>query len=365
MTDWGARPALRLSPWGRRAVWIVLYGASILGLLIGLGALRLHLELDPLTDFHDYYDAAARLNAGLPLYPPGVRIYPPLFHILMRPLALLPFDVAASIWVGIVAVSYGLTLWRIGIWRKSVWLAVGLVGVGIGWTIAIGQVESIIMLLLTLGSPLTVAMAANIKLFPILAGTYWVARRDWRSVGRLVGWTVGLVLLQLVLDPTNTLAFPASLNVVDSQVASPANLSPFAISPVLWAALLLVGVTVTIRLGRTRWGWPAAVTLAVLASPHLLSYMLTSLLACLRPSDEWRSSRPPIDRSGTRSRGSSSMSSPPRSRDAGDAPALDARRQAGPGTGHVAPGVAHAVRGWRSRAPQAHTMAVAIIWLAR
>ena len=74
------------------------------------------------------------------------------------------------------------------------------------------------------------------------------------------------------------------MTVVSTQVAEAGNhdLSPFALSPLLWAALVVAGVACAWRLGRTRWGWAAAVALAVLASPHLFSYMLMSLLACLR-----------------------------------------------------------------------------------
>jgi hypothetical protein len=32
-------------------------------------------------------------------------------------------------------------------------------------------------------------------------------------------------------------------------------------------------------LARTRWGWPAAVVLSVFATPRLLSYQLSTLLA--------------------------------------------------------------------------------------
>ena len=38
------------------------------GLLLGIEMLVLHLTTDPLADVHAYYDAGARLNAGLPLY---------------------------------------------------------------------------------------------------------------------------------------------------------------------------------------------------------------------------------------------------------------------------------------------------------
>jgi hypothetical protein len=142
----------------------------------------------------------------------------------------------------------------------------------------------LITFLLTLGNPLGVAIAGNIKLFPLLVGTYWFARHEWRQLGLLLAWTGGLVLLQLVLDPVNTLAFPATLTVVGSQIAEGGEhvLSPYATSPVLWVGLLIGGLLVAMRLGRTRWGWASSVALAVLSSPHLLAYMLMSLLACLR-----------------------------------------------------------------------------------
>ena len=267
-----------------RALLIV---SAALG-IVGVSVFWLHITTDPLADFRVYYDAAARLNAGLPLYPPGARIYPPLFEIALRPLALLPYELAAAIWVAIMAVAFAWTLRRLGIKRPATWYAVGLLGIGIGWSLAIGQAEVIVALLLTLGNPLAVAIAGNIKLFPFLVGTYWLARRDWRSLGLLVGWTAALVLLQLLLEPANTLAFPATLGLVNSQIVDSGEhaLSPYATSPLLWAALLLVGFMATLRLGMTRWGWPSAVALAVLASPHLLSYMLMSLLACLRPRQD-------------------------------------------------------------------------------
>ncbi len=38
----------------------------------------------------------------------------------------------------------------------------------------------------------------------------------------------------------------------------------------------------TLRLAPTRWGWAAAVTFSVLATPRLLSYMLMTFLAVVR-----------------------------------------------------------------------------------
>ena len=88
-----------------RGVQAVLVVSAVLGALIGLQTLVLHLTLDPLADVRAYYDAGARLNAGLPLYdqPAGTDDaafyrYPPLLAVAFRPLALLPFETAALIW---------------------------------------------------------------------------------------------------------------------------------------------------------------------------------------------------------------------------------------------------------------------------
>jgi Glycosyltransferase family 87 len=268
-----------------------LFALAVIGALAGAYLFWLHVTTDPLADVRAYYDAGTRLNAGQPLYPAGADPdlaafyrYPPLLAILFRPLALLPFEVAAAIWEALVLAAFGMTLWRLGIRRPATWLAVGLLGIPIAWTLAIGQAQAIVTLLLTLGSPWAVALAGHLKLLPFLVGLYWLGRRDWRNLGWFVTWTVGLGLLQLVLEPTNTLAFLGISNL--EQVGSVHNFSPYALSPLLWAAVVVIGVVVTLRLGRTRWGWSAAVALSTLASPRLLTYMLMALLACLRRPDE-------------------------------------------------------------------------------
>jgi len=271
-------------PGPMRWLWV---GVAIIWALGGIRMFLFHITYDPFTDIHVYYDAAARLNAGLPLFPPGARIYPPLFSILFRPLALLPFEIAAAIWETILVASLGLTLWRIGIRRAATWWAVLVLSIGIAWTLAIGQVEAIVTLLLAIGSPFTVALAGNIKIFPLAVGIYWLARRDWQHLGRLVAWTAGLILLQFVLDPADTWAFPGTLGPgqVASEVASEGNLSPFVLFPLLWAVVVVIEVALAFRLARTRWGWAAAVGLAVLAPPRVFSYNLMTLLACLGGPD--------------------------------------------------------------------------------
>lgn len=276
-----------LSPHGRRMLDLTLVGAAVVLGLVGLFVFVFHLATDPLVDIHAYYEAAARLNAGLPLYAaqgdvnsPHYYFYPPLLAIVFRPLALLPFQAAAVLWeIGMVA-ALGLTLWLLGLRRRWTWVAFGILAGPIAWSISVGQAQVLVTLLLTLGNPAAVAVAAQIKLFPALVAVYWLGRRDWQQLGRFVGWSVLLLVAQLVVEPGGTVAFIGQTNL--GLVGQVNNLSPYALSPILWAALSVVGVLIALRLAPTRAGWASAIAVSVLVTPRLLEYMLMTLIAALR-----------------------------------------------------------------------------------
>jgi hypothetical protein len=270
-----------------RPVLVVLAG---LGLLAGIAVTLGHLQHDPLADVRAYYDAGARLNAGLPLYPADADTnqaefyrYPPLLAIVFRPLALLPYDVVAPLWGFAMLAAFALTVRHLGATRNTA-IACCLLALPIGWSLAIGQAQVLITFLTALGSPAAIALAANIKLFPALVGVYWLGRRHLRRVGRLVAWGVGLLMVQFLLEPTGTRIYLGFPNL--DQVGQVNNISPYAISPLLWAALVVASGVVAIRLAPTRWGWAAAVALSVLATPRLLSYQLMTLLAALKSPDD-------------------------------------------------------------------------------
>ena len=196
----------------RRVRWVFI-AASVLGLIIGLDTLVLHLRLDPLADVRAYYDAGARLNAGQPLYiqpattdDPGFYRYPPLLAIAFRPLALLPYETAALIWEAFLIVLFVATLVRLGLRNQWTWIVTGWLAAPIAWSLAIGQAQVAVTFLVALGSPWAIALAANLKILPIIVAVYWIGRRDWRAVGVLVGWLIGLALLQFVLEPAGTIA---------------------------------------------------------------------------------------------------------------------------------------------------------------
>jgi hypothetical protein len=265
-----------------------LFALAIVGGLAGLGVLWLHLTSDPLADVRAYYDAGTRLNVGLPLYSAGADPnaaefyrYPPLLAIAFRPLAALPFPAAAAIWEAVVIASLAGTLWRLGLRRRETWLAAGILGLPIAWCVAIGQAQVPLTFLTAVGAPWSIALAANLKLFPALVALWWIGRRDWRSLAVFATWAAGLALLQFVLAPQATLDFLGTLTL--EQVGEVRNISPYAVSPLLWTVLVGTGAVTALGLAPKRWGWAAAVALSVLATPRLLVYMLMTLLAVLRP----------------------------------------------------------------------------------
>jgi Glycosyltransferase family 87 len=270
--------------------WLALFALAVIGALAGADMFWFHVTTDPLNDVHAYYEAAGRLNAGLPLYVPSGDVatplgypYPPLLAILFRPLALLPFAAAAAIWEVVVIASFVVTVWWMGFRRKETWLAIGILGVPIAWSVTIGQAQVPLTLLTAIGAPWSIALAANIKLFPALIALWWIGRREWRNLGLFAATLAGLALLQLILAPQASLDYLTAITL--KQVGAVRNFSPYVVSPLLWGGLVVIGVGVVLRLARTRWGWAAAVVLSVVGTPRLLTYMFMTFLAVLTDPD--------------------------------------------------------------------------------
>ena len=281
----------RTAPWLTARVRLVLRLAMLVGLALGVETVILHLLTDPLADIHAYYDAGARLNAGLPLYEQPATTdeaafyrYPPLLAILFRPLALLPFGFAAAIWLAALAALFVATLVRIDLRRPVTLFVVCALALPIGWSLVIGQAQVAVTFLLAIGMPWSVALATHLKVFPVLVALWWLGRRDWAALGRLAAWLVGLAVLQLVLEPAGTLAYPAFLRI--DQVGNVASISPYAFAPWLWVALLVAGVALALWSASRPWGWAVAIAVSLLASPRLLLYQLSSLIAGVRHPED-------------------------------------------------------------------------------
>jgi len=276
----------RLAAFDTPNVRRVLAGAAVLGLALGIQTLVLHLSTDPLADVHAYYDAGARLNAGLPLYDQPATTndnefyrYPPLLAIVFRPLALMPFETAALVWEAFLIVCLALTLVRLGLNRRTL-LVMGMLALPTLWSLAVGQAQIVVTLLMAFGAPWALALAAHLKIFPALAAIWWLGRRDVRSFAWFLAWVAVFGVAQLVLEPAGTLAFPSSLGL--EQVGNVENRSLYAYLPIAWAIAVVAGTVVAWRLAPTRYGWVAAMALSVLATPRLLIYQLSTLVAALR-----------------------------------------------------------------------------------
>jgi hypothetical protein len=278
--------------WRRAAVRSLLVTAIVLGI-----AALLTIEGPGLSDlFRDtraYYGAGARLNAGLPLYQSGLAPdatelyrYPPLLAILFRPLALLPLELATAIWMAVVVASFVGLLVLLGRSYRAL-AALALVALPVGFCLAVGQAQLPVTLLVALGTPWSIALAANLKVFPAFVALYWIGRREWRRVGELAAWMAGLGLVQLLLAPEATLAYPGFLSL--DQVGAAFNFSPYAISPALWALFVVVACTAALLLARRRGGWAIAVVVTTVETPRLLLYLFAMFLAAFIPRrDEQR-----------------------------------------------------------------------------
>ena len=281
------RTRANLGPTALHALRLVLFAGAVLGAIAGVLVAWMHVVNDPLADAHAYFEAAARLNAGEALYPANadpngnqIYLYPPLLAIALRPLAALGYPVFAAVWEGVILLSFVGLLRYLGVRKLNTWIAVGLLGIPIGWALTVAQAHVPFTYLLALGQPWSIALAANLKLTPVLIGIWWLGRRDWESFFAFLVWMALFALAQIALETRGTLAFLSSVGVV--QLGEVRNLSPFPASPVLWAVLVGVGVLVTLALARTKWGWPAAVSLVTLSPPRLLVYMLMGLIAGIR-----------------------------------------------------------------------------------
>jgi hypothetical protein len=286
----------------RRVRWILIT-ASAIGWIIGLSTLLLHLRLDPLADIRAYYDAGARLNAGLPLYiqtattdDPGFYRYPPLLAIAFRPLALLPYETAALIWEGFLLVLFGLTLVRMGLRNQWTWIVTGWLAGPIAWSLTVGQAQVAVTFLVALGSPWAIALAGHLKLLPVVIALYWIGRRDWRALARFVAWVVGFGALSFVLEPAGTVAFIGFSDL--AQVGNVENRSLYAISPVLWGVFVVCLLALAVRFAPTRAGWALAVAASALISPRLLLYQVSTLQAAVRSPDDDGVRRPGLAEDG-------------------------------------------------------------------
>ena len=260
-----------------------------LAVVIGVGVVNLYWAVTAwtLSDSAAYWQAALRLRDGADLYPLLANVdasevfrYAPWFAWLAVPFTFLPEQVAAVVWSVLLLAASGAAL--VPLVRRRAWLAVAffapiLIGIS-----AVGNVQPLMIAPLVWGverrsGPLWVALAASLKIFPILLAVVYAGRREWRRMGATLALTALLWAPALAYGLEN---YPVEAGQAASLIAV----------PVLWAAVVGAGTLVTLWLARGRFGWVAAATSVVLAVPRLFVYDVTYLLVGAASTDGGRRS---------------------------------------------------------------------------
>lgn len=252
-----------------------------IAVIVGIGIVNLYWAVTAwtLSDAQAYWDAAHRLRAGADLYPLVANVdasevyrYAPWFAWLAVPFTFLPVQVAGALWSAILLAASGAAL--VPMIRARAWLLVAffapiLVGIS-----AVGNVQALMIAPLVWGverrsGPLWIALAASLKIFPILLAAGYLGRREWVRAALAVALTALLWAPALLYDLRDYATDPGQAG------------SLFAV-PLLWALAVAAGVVATLRLAHNHFGWLAAATTVVISLPRLFVYDATYLMVGVR-----------------------------------------------------------------------------------
>lgn len=229
------------------------------------------------ADAGAYYDAAARVVRGEPLYlglhPEAHEVYryAPWFAYAWVPFTSLPRDIALHAWSVAMLCASLVAVWPLVHRGTPAALALGaLLGAFLVETSMFGNAHPLVVAILVLAArsrwmPLAVGIAASIKLVPILFVVGWIRRGRWPAV------TAGLVTAAV-------LWVPAVLFDLSGYETDPGTglLSLYSVSPWLWAAGAVAsgGVAAWTVATGSRWMWIALAFVMFLGPPRVaLSYL--------------------------------------------------------------------------------------------
>ena len=242
-----------------------------------------------LSDMDAYWNAAMRLREGELLYPPvpdpaavDIYKYAPWFAWLWVPLTFLPKVVVGVAWSAILVASS--TVATVPLLRHRTLTGVAaasLIGSVLIWSAASGNVQPLLVAALVWGverrsGPLWIGAAASLKIFPLLYAAVYVGRRQF---GRAVAAAAVAGILWLPILLYDLGAYQGGF--ADSP--SPA----LAIHPVLFGAITLAAVLITLRAATTRYAWLAAAVAVFLSLPRVSLIDLSHLgVGTVRPDPD-------------------------------------------------------------------------------
>jgi hypothetical protein len=249
-----------------------------LGVIIGIGLFNLYQAVTnwTLSDAGAYWLAATRLREGEPLYPELASVdasevyrYAPWFAWLAVPFTLLPQWLAGVLWSVILLAASAVALAPLV--RMQAWVQVALFAPILVGISAVGNVQPLIIapLMWTMerrGGPIFVALAASLKVFPLLLALVYAGRRQW---GRLATAVVVTVVLWV----------PAPLFYdMRTYPTDPGQAGFLVTIPLLYVVAIGLGIGVTLALAPTRFGWVSGGTTVALSLPRFFVYDVTYVM---------------------------------------------------------------------------------------
>ena len=248
-----------------------------LAFIIGVGIFNLYQAVIgwTLSDAGAYWNAALRLRDGADLYPALASVdasdvyrYAPWFAWLAVPITYLPQQLAGALWSVVLLGASAIAL--IPLMRTRAWLLVALFGPILVGISAVGNVHALVIAALVWGverrgGPFWIAVAASLKIFPLLLALVYAGRGQWRRFG-------AAVLL------TALLWAPVLLYNLDNYAVQAGQAASLYAVPLLYFVVAAAGVGVTLMLAPTRFGWLAAATTVVVTLPRLFVYDVSFLM---------------------------------------------------------------------------------------
>jgi alpha-1,2-mannosyltransferase len=208
-----------MQPYNQR-LWLAVLVAAAIVFQLTL-AVRLFIALGQGYLPHDFlaYDGAVRhLLGGQPLYDTtatetgglGLFLYPPSFALLMLPVALLPTDIAAPLWMFVLIGLALLAVWLMPVSRVIRWLLT--LGLAVSWpfidSLAQGQVGPVLLLLFVIGwrsldrpriLGLVLALGTTIKIQPAVVIGWAALTRRFEATAVAIGVAGALALVATVI----------------------------------------------------------------------------------------------------------------------------------------------------------------------
>jgi hypothetical protein len=149
-------------------------------------------------DGHAYWMAWRHVDLyGLAPRDLDAYLYSPAFAEALHPLTLLPFAAFAAVWWGVLVTAFWWLLKPLAwLWRIPALVLTG-------FEVQVGNINALLAVMLVLAArfPGVWSLALLTKITPGIGLLWYVARGEWRHLGRAVGFTALVVVASLPLGP--------------------------------------------------------------------------------------------------------------------------------------------------------------------